>query len=73
MRARSPICSGNLRTASKTEVAEGFVRTKAMVAVQLAEDGTVQVYGWGETDLMSAIGTLHMGIHRLARDDLEVF
>lgn len=40
-------------------------RTVAMVAVQLGEDGTVQIYGWGETDDLRAIGLLERGKHDL--------
>lgn len=42
-------------------------RTKAMVAVQIHECGTVQVYGWGDTDDVHAIGALHMGISEILK------
>jgi hypothetical protein len=48
-----------------SEVAEGFCRTKAMIAVQLSDDGHVQVYGWGETDMVHALGVLTAGTHKI--------
>jgi hypothetical protein len=39
--------------------------TKAIVAVQLSEDGQVEIYGWGDTDDLHAIGLLERGKHRL--------
>lgn len=50
------------------EATEGFSPTKAMIAVQVSESGTIQVYGWGDTDDLHAIGALQMGAHRLTRD-----
>lgn len=47
----------------ETEAEEGYSPTKAMVAVQLAENGEVKIYGWGETDDVHALGVLQMGIH----------
>ena len=49
----------------ETESEEGFSPTKAMIAVQISESGSVLVYGWGETDELSAIGTLQLGLHKL--------
>ena len=49
----------------ETEVSEGFVATKAMVAVQVAEDGSIQVYGWGETDNLHALGALMAGAQEI--------
>jgi hypothetical protein len=46
-------------------------RTEAIVAVQLTESGAVKVYGWGATDSVKAIGTLHLGIHDLANAMLQ--
>jgi hypothetical protein len=37
-------------------------RTECIIAVQLCESGGVKVYGWGRTDSVRAIGTLHLGI-----------
>lgn len=57
-----------LRQAAHTienEEAEGFIPTVAMVAVQLSQDGTVQIYGWGDTDDLRAIGLLERGKHDL--------
>lgn len=45
-------------------------RTKAVIAVQLTESGGVQIYGWGKTDTLQAIGTLQLGVARLTRDHL---
>ena len=42
-------------------------RTKAVVAVQLHEDGQIQIYGWGATDSLSAIATLDLGKAKLIR------
>lgn len=52
----------------ETEVEQGFNPTKAMIAVQVSESGAIQIYGWGDTDDLHAIGALQMGIHRLSRD-----
>ena len=46
-------------------------RTEAMIAVQIHEDGDIQVYGWGRTDSVKAIGTLHLGIAQLANGMLK--
>lgn len=46
-------------------------RTQAVIAVQLLESGTVQIYGWGKTDSMKAIGTLQLGVARLTTDLLN--
>lgn len=43
-------------------------RTKSMVAVQIHEDGHVQIYGWGETDDIHAIGALHLGIAKVMQN-----
>lgn len=58
-----------------TEVAEGFSPTKAMIAVQIAENGKVRVYGWGDTNDLHAIAVLQRGLHQLlsnlaAQDEL---
>lgn len=39
--------------------------TKTVVAIQLSEDGQVQVYGWGETDDLHALGLIERGKHEL--------
>lgn len=39
--------------------------TKAVVALQLSEDGQVQVYGWGDTDDLHALGLIERGKHEL--------
>lgn len=36
-------------------------QTKAVVAIQLTECGQVQVYGWGETDDLHALGLIECG------------
>jgi|GEM_PF-2374192 len=43
-------------------------RTVAMIAVQVLENGDVQVYGWGDTTDIHAVGSLQMGVHRLLTD-----
>lgn len=45
-------------------------RTKAVVAVQLHEDGQIQIYGWGATDGLAAIATLELGKAKLVRHHL---
>lgn len=45
----------------ETEVEGGFSPTIAMVAVQLTENGNVQIYGWGDTDDLRALGLLQRG------------
>jgi hypothetical protein len=45
-------------------------RTEAFVAVQLHESGEIQVYAWGRTDSLRAIGTLHLGAAWLEREML---
>ena len=42
-------------------------RTKSMVTVQIHESGAVQIYGWGETDDVHAIGALHLGIAEILK------
>lgn len=55
----------------ETEVAEGYAQTKAMVAVQISVDGHIQVYGWGDTDAIHALGVLHAGAQRIGDIVLE--
>jgi L-asparaginase II len=49
----------------ETEADEGYSPTKAMIAVQLTEAGAVQVYGWGDTDMIQALGLLHLGLQEI--------
>lgn len=46
-------------------------RTQAMVAVQIHEDGQIQIYGWGQTDSLRAMATLQLGLAQMTRDHLE--
>ena len=46
-------------------------QTEAVVAVQIAANGAVKVYGWGATDSMKAIATLELGKADLIRNHLE--
>ncbi len=55
----------------ETEEAEGYARTTAMVAVQIGENGVAQVYGWGETDLIHALGLLHAGAQQIGNMILD--
>ncbi len=55
----------------ETEEAEGYSRTRAMVAVQISEDGHVQVYGWGKTDSMHCIALLQLGMTQIAQGVLD--
>lgn len=45
-------------------------RTVAMIAVQVTESGAIEVYGWGATDSLKAIGALHLGIAKIAEQQL---
>ncbi len=45
----------------ETEEAEGFQRTRCMIAVQITEDRHIKVYGWGRTDVTDSIGVLTAG------------
>ena len=55
----------------ETEAAEDFSPTVAMVAIQLAENGDVKVYGWGETDDLHALGLIERGKHELLANTME--
>jgi hypothetical protein len=58
-----------LRTAAasiESEADEGYSPTKTMIAVQISENGGVQVYGWGDTDELRALGLLQLGLTKLA-------
>lgn len=52
--------AGSLRRSAESVEAETEAdnRTVAMVAVQVGEDGKVQVYGWGRTDRFHTLGAL---------------
>lgn len=39
--------------------------TEAIVAVELRVDGSIAVYGWGDTDPLEAGGILHFGLQKL--------
>ena len=39
--------------------------TVAMIAIQLHENGAVQVYGWGDTSDLHALGLIERGKHEL--------
>lgn len=49
----------------ETEAEEGFSPTRCIIAVQVAANGAINVYGWGKTDSMHAIAVLHRGIANL--------
>lgn len=55
----------------ESEGAEGCVRTSAMIAVQVGEDGSIQVYGWGETDMLHALGSLTAGAQQIGNIILD--
>ena len=40
---------------------------KAAVLLTVDEDGDVQTYGWGRTDAMQSLATLHIAAHKLTR------
>ena len=59
---------GMLRQAAasiEAEADEDYSPTTAMVAVQLAGNGQVKIYGWGDVTDLSAIGLLERGKHEL--------
>ena len=41
-------------------------RTEAIVAVQITQSGVVEVYAWGKTDSVHALGVLHLGMQKIA-------
>lgn len=45
----------------ETEAAGGFSPTVAMFAVQLAENGSILIYGWGDCDNMRALAMIERG------------
>jgi len=49
----------------ESEASDDCSPTVAMVAVQLTESGEVQIYGWGDTDDLRAVGLLERGKHSL--------
>lgn len=51
----------------ETEAEEGYSPTRAMVAVQISEEGDVQIYGWGRTDSMDSLALLHLGIAQMTK------
>lgn len=54
-----------------SEVAEGYDPTVSMVAVQVSKSGVIQVYGWGETDTLHALGALHAGAQQIGNMILD--
>ena len=55
----------------ETETVEGYSPTVAMVAVQLSENGEIQVYGWGDTTTIHALGVLHAGAQKIGQMVLD--
>lgn len=49
----------------ESEEPEGFAKTVAMIAVQLTENGDIQVYGWGQTTTIHALGVLTAGAQKI--------
>ena len=49
----------------ESEGSEGYANTIAMVAVQLTDNGDIQVYGWGNTTSIHALGVLHAGAQKI--------
>lgn len=45
----------------ETEREEGYSPTVAMFAIQLTENGGIQIYGWGDCDNMQALAILERG------------
>lgn len=55
----------------ETEEQDGYVGTSAVIAVQVAKDGTIQVYGWGDTDTLHALGALTAGAQEIGKMVLD--
>lgn len=45
----------------ESEADEDVSPTTAIVAIQLSENGHIQLYGWGEVDDLKAIGMMERG------------
>lgn len=45
--------------------------TVAMVAIQLLADGTPIVYGWGDTNIIHAMGVLHLALQDIGSIQLS--
>lgn len=52
----------------ENEADGSYSPTTAMVAVQVAENGSINIYGWGETNDYHALGLLQRGVHWLLND-----
>ena len=61
-----PAMLRNAADAIETE-AEDDDRTVAVIAVQVTESGAVEVYGWGETDDLHAVGALTAGVRSVLK------
>lgn len=59
---------GSLRRAATSieKKTEEDDRTQAMIAVQITENGRVEVYGWGRTDMFHAMGALAAAITKIS-------
>lgn len=51
-----------LMEAVAAEVRRGDLKAVSGACVLLTDEGEVQVFGWGRTDDLHAIGLLHLGI-----------
>lgn len=51
----------------ETEIEEGYSPTVAMFAVQMAENGKIGIYGWGDCDNMTALALLERAKVQLMR------
>ena len=55
----------------ESEGSEGYANTIAMIAVQLTDNGDIQVYGWGRTTTIHALGVLHAGAQKIGNMVLD--
>lgn len=46
-------------------------KPQSIIAVATEEGGSLKVYGWGETNTIDSIATLHLAAHKLERDVLR--
>ncbi len=46
---------------------ENGIDVATMTAVAIHKDGSVTIYGWGETDNLRSIAALHLGLAQLTK------
>ncbi len=55
----------------EAEEGEGYARTRAVIAVQVSEEGQLQLYGWGNTNTLDALALLELGASEMKADYLN--